>query len=87
MLPFENILLESLDALESMAIAAFENVRCSDPPAKKKVFPFEEHPWGAQQLKNKVYVVPLDEELQYMALTFSMLDYTAHPDLYDAGVS
>ena len=57
-----------------------------DPPVKKKIYSFEEHPWGSEQMKNKIYIVPINKEVQFLFLNFPVPDINILHQ-YDAAVS
>ena len=52
-----NISAENLNELENMAVSSFKNV--VDKDVKKLRYPFKHHPWGPEQLKNKICIKPL----------------------------
>mgnify|MGYP006965722830 CR=1 FL=1 len=45
--------LESLDQLESITVPLFENI--PNKHVEKLTFSYEQHPWGQEQLRRKIY--------------------------------
>ena len=75
-----------MDKLETMVTSLFREVRCSDPPVNRLQYSYEHHPYGAKQLKHKVYIVPLRKNLQYLFLNFPVPDIEIL-NQYEAAVS
>lgn len=73
---------ESLDQLEEIVVPLFKGVRNTN--AKQYLFPYEYHPWGPNELKNKMYIVPLDDTMQLLRLSFPVPDMR---DQYRAAVN
>lgn len=71
--------LESLDDLEKMVIPLFKGIKNKNVP--KMVY--SEHPWGPEQLKNKIYGVPISD-VRCMLLRFPLPSVINH---YQTGVS
>ena len=71
-LTFSLLLIESLDTLEEIVISSFKKV--VDKNVRKIVYSQKFHPWEEEQLKYKIYIVPLANELQLLRLNFPVPD-------------
>mgnify|MGYP000894915281 CR=1 FL=1 len=60
--------LESLDDLERRVVTLFKDVENKN--RENILYSFKHHPWGPEQLKNKIYIVPLSDDAQELRVTF-----------------
>lgn len=58
--------------MEENVVSLFKNVQ--NTKAKQYVYPYKHHAWGSDQLKNKIYIVPLKDETQLLRLIFPIPD-------------
>lgn len=72
----------SLNELEELVVSLFKSVE--NKKTKPYMFPYKYHPWGPDQLKNKIYIVPLDDKTQKLRLNFPIPDIR---DQYRTAVS
>ncbi|XKL64356.1 hypothetical protein PGB90_004442 [Kerria lacca] len=72
---------ESLDELESLVLKLFEDVK--NKHVKKIIY--EDHPYGLEELKRKIYLVPI-QDIRSLKISFSAPDvtdqYKTAPDHY-----
>lgn len=65
-----------------MVVPLFKHVKNTD--ARKYAYTFNHHPWAPEQLKNKIYIVPLNEENKVFRINFPVPDVQ---DQYKTSVS
>ena len=64
--------LEDLDTLEKMVTASFGRIKNND--VEKLVFLEEQHPWQSNQLGHRIYIVPVEDKIRTIQLTFPVPD-------------
>ena len=64
---------ESLDDLEKMVVPLFSDIE--NKHLEKTVF--SEHPWGPEQLKRKIRILPIADQ-RFLRLQFPMPDVAEH---------
>ena len=73
---------ESLDELERRIVSSFKHVKNRN--TKSITYPFKHHPWGPDNLKNKIYVVPLSDNAESLHVHFPIPEIRGQ---YKTGVS
>ena len=75
--------IESLESLETMVVPLFEKLRYNG--SKNIQYPIDFHPWGKEQLMQRLCIVPMDKEKRTIILTFPLPDFSRQH--YEAAVS